>query len=176
MAAAGKTNMLTGMVMIGISAGCQPLLSYNVGAGDRKRTIEILKDMLLLSCGLGVFFAVLCFVLREPLVGLFLKEEGVKEIAVGLVPYLMIGSPFLGFYYVATAYLQAEKKATAAIVTSVLRQGAILIPMLYLMHALFGLIGIAAAHTVSDIASSVLAVVITLAEGRSNRKRSEENC
>ena len=43
-----------------------------------------------------------------------------------------------------------------------LRQGALLIPCLYLMHSFFGLTGIAAAHTVSDVCAVIIAVSFCL--------------
>ena len=49
-----------------------------------------------------------------------------------------------------------------SIMESVLRQGVLLIPALYLMHDLFGLTGIAAAHTAADIGARLAASVLGL--------------
>ena len=40
MAAAGKTTMLIGMITMAICMGCQPLLAYSYGAGDKRRLRE----------------------------------------------------------------------------------------------------------------------------------------
>ena len=49
-----------------------------------------------------------------------------------------------------------------SIMESVLRQGVLLIPTLYLMHDLFGLTGIAAAHTAADLGAILAASVLGL--------------
>ena len=74
----------------------------------------------------------------------------------------MGASPLLGFYYLSSNFLQAAGNAFLATVISILRQGALLIPYLYLMHSFFGLTGIAAAHTVSDVCAVIIAVSFCL--------------
>lgn len=81
-------------------------------------------------------------------------------IGIVLIPVL------LGIYQIAVNFLQAAKNARAAIVASVLRQGVILIPMLYLMHAAFGYIGIALSHTVTDIAAALIGLFLFLRQYR----------
>lgn len=62
--------------------------------------------------------------------------------------------------------MQAAGNAFAATIVSVLRQGALLIPLMYLMHTLLGFIGIAAAHTVADVTSALIALAVCLREYR----------
>ena len=57
--------------------------------------------------------------------------------------------------YLASCFLQAAGNATAASLSSALRQGILLIPLLYRMESLFQLPGLALAHTAAD-ATSVL--------------------
>lgn len=78
--------------------------------------------------------------------------------------YVMAGAPFLGVVYLCTNFLQSTRKAKSAIVVSLLRQGLLLIPLLYGMHALFGFLGIAAAHMAADIGAALIAAVIFASE------------
>lgn len=170
MAAAGKTSMLIGMIMIGICMGCQPLLSYSYGARDQNRMKELLQKLAILTLVLGFGFAVACFLFRGPIIRLFLKQDSVIQMAEGLVIFLIAGSPFLGIYQLSTNFLQAARNAPAAIVVSILRQGALLIPLLYVMHALFGFTGIAAAHTISDIGAAGISLIFFLREYKKFQK------
>lgn len=61
---------------------------------------------------------------------------------------------------------QAAGNALHAMGVSVLRQGALLIPLLYLLHAMLGLMGIAVAHTVSDLLSAGIAAALCLRQYR----------
>ncbi len=159
MAAAGKTSLVITMLIMGICMGCQPLLAYSYGAGDEKRLGKILQDLLLLTTLIGIGAAAGCFFGRVLIIHLFLKDPSAASLAESLVPWLVVGSPFIGIYYLSTNYLQASQKAGSAIVLSVLRQGVILIAALYVFNRLFGFHGIAMSHMVSDIASEVIAAI-----------------
>lgn len=170
MAAAGKSSMLISMVQMGICMGVQPLLAYCYGARDTERLKEVLKKTALLTVAVGLAAAVLCFAFRGPVIGLFLKEETVARLGENLMLWLIAGSPFLGFVYLSTNYLQATQKAGAAILTSLLRQGLLLIPLLYIFHWLFGLTGIAAAHLATDIGAAALSLLLFASCYRRMRK------
>ncbi|HIX93978.1 MAG TPA: MATE family efflux transporter, partial [Candidatus Gemmiger excrementipullorum] len=77
-----------------------------------------------------------------------------------LLPWLLLGSPLLGVYYLGVNFLQASGRAVAATVLSALRQGVLLIPALYLFHGLLGLPGLAAARAAADLASVLIALCL----------------
>ena len=170
MSAAGKASLLISMVQMGICMGVQPLLAYNYGAKNTRRLKESLQKTALLTVLVGLSAAAVCFVFRRWVIGLFLKEATVAAMGERMILYLIAGAPFLGFVYLSTNYLQATKKAGAAIVVSLLRQGLILIPLLYLCHALFGLMGIAASHLATDALAAVLSMLLFAIYYRRMRK------
>ena len=140
--------------------GVQPLLAYTYGAKNFERLKETLRKTALLTVLVGLASAALCFGFRRWVIGLFLKEAQVAQMGENLILWLIAGAPFLGFVYLSTNYLQATQKASAAILVSLLRQGLLLIPLLYLFHWLLGLTGIAAAHLATDIGAAALAMLI----------------
>ena len=174
MSAAGKASMLISMVQMGICMGVQPLLAYNFGARNRKRLKESLQKTALLTVIVGLSAAVLCFVFRRFVIGLFLKEAAVAELGERMILFLIAGAPFLGFVYLSTNYLQATKRAGAAILVSLLRQGLLLIPFLYLFHGLFGLTGIAASHLATDIGAAALSMILFVIYYRKNARQMNE--
>ena len=76
-----------------------------------------------------------------------------------LVVYLVLASPVIGFYYLGTNFLQAAGNAVTATIVSLLRQGVLLIPFLFLMNHLMGFLGIALAHTLADGIATIVAVI-----------------
>lgn len=76
--------------------------------------------------------------------------------------WLILVSLFLGFFNLCSNFLQAAGKAFQATLVSVLWQGVLLISALNLMHELFGLTGIAAAHTAADLGAILAASVLGL--------------
>ena len=162
MAAAGKTTMIISMIAMAICMGCQPLLAYSYGAGDTKRLKQLLKDLILLTVVFGVLAGAASFAGRNALIGMFIKEEGAFRLGTQLVIYLVLGSPVIGLTYLATNLLQSVGRASGAVVLSLLRQGLLLIPLLYLMNALCGVQGIAAAHLMADVGAAVISAGILL--------------
>lgn len=162
MAAAGRSTMVITMIQMGICMGASPLMAYNYGARNIPRIREILQKVAILTVGFGLTAAALCYLGRDALIGLFLKDAANAEIGSQLMFFLIFASPLLGFYYLSSNFLQAAGNAFLATVVSILRQGALLIPCLYLMHHFFGLTGIAAAHTVSDVCAVIIAVSFCL--------------
>lgn len=162
MAAAGRATMIITMVQMGICMGVSPLLAYNYGAKNIPRLKEVLIKTSILTFCFGLIAAAGCFAGRDALIGLFLKDTVNAEIGKRMMFWLLIASPFLGFYYLSNNFLQAAGNAFSATVISILRQGVLLIPCLYGMHALMGLTGIAAAHTASDVISIIAALICLL--------------
>lgn len=162
MAAAGKTTMIIGMIQMGICMGVQPMMAYNYGAGNLPRLKEILQKLGILSFVLGTAAAAGSFLARHTLIQLFLKNADAAAMGEQMVFFLVIASPVVGFYYLSTNFLQASGNAGGAVIVSVLRQGAVLIPCLYLMERLFGFRGIAAAYTISDVLSAAAAAAVCI--------------
>lgn len=171
MAAAGKATMLIAMIQMGICMGVQPLMAYNYGAGNQKRLKEVLKKLGILIFVFGVVVTAGCFLARHTLIGLFLKDADAATMGENLVIFLVLASPIVGFYYLSTSFLQASGSALPATIVSVLRQGGILIPCLYLMERLMGFTGIAAAHTIADVLSTVIAGAVCLGQYRIMKKK-----
>ncbi len=162
MGAAGKVTMLITLVQMGVCMGVQPLMAYNYGAHNVPRLKEILQKLAILTVGLGILSTIICCLTRHGLIGLFLRDDSAAVMGEQLVVWLLIAGPGLGLYYLSSNFLQASGNAAAATVVSILRQGALLLPALYLMHTLLGFTGIAAAHTVADVTSIVIALGILL--------------
>ena len=166
MGAAGKLTMLTGLVQMGIVMGVQPMMAYCYGAGDIPRQRELLKKLSQFTFGLGTGFTVVCYIARRSLLGLFLQAGDAVHLAELFSIWLLLSGPVIGLYYIASNYLQATGSALSATVVSVLRQGALLIPLLYLMHAGFGLPGIAITHALADLIATGIGIALFLRQYR----------
>ena len=97
-----------------------------------------------------------CYICRHQIIGMFIKEVSVARLGEELVLFLVAASPVIGLYYLSTNFVQASGNALSATVMSLLRQGALLIPLLYLLHEFIGMSGIAAAHMAADLLSVVI--------------------
>lgn len=166
MAAAGKSTMIIAMIQMGICMGVQPMLAYCYGDKNLPRIRETLTKLSVLTIALGT--AVTLFVLLNSriVIALFLKEEAALALGQEMVTLLVLSGPFLGLFYIGTNFLQASGNAFLSTVVSALRQGILLIPMLYAMNALFAVKGNIVAHIISDITAAVIAVCLALRQYR----------
>ena len=171
MAAADKATMVVSLVQMGICMGVQPLLAYNVGARDLGRLRAVIRRLLALTVGFGAVFAAACLLGQEALLRLFLSDAEALALGRRLLPWLLLGSPLLGVYYLGVNFLQASGRAVAATVLSALRQGALLLPALYLLHALLGLPGLAAARAAADVLGAGIAALLFAAAWRGLTRR-----
>lgn len=162
MAAAGKAVLIVTMVQMGICMGIQPLLAYLYGGGQWKRLRGIVCRLLLLTAGLGAVLTGVMWFARGWMIGLFIKDAEAAALGRQIVGYLLLMGPLVGVYYLATNFLQAAGNAPGASLASALRQGLLLIPMLYLMERLFGLTGLALAHTAADGVSILVTAAMAI--------------
>lgn len=150
MAAASKAVMVVTMIQMGICMGVQPLFAYCYGGREWSRLKEIIQKVLILTSGLGIVLTISIYLGRGWLIGLFIKDAEVCLLGQHLVTYMILAGPFIGIYYLSTNFLQAGGNAAGASLASALRQGILLIPLLYLESSLFQLEGIAMAYLTAD--------------------------
>ena len=96
---------------------------------------------------------------RTATISLFLKDASVAAVAESIITLLMLSSPFLGLFYLATNFLQATGKAASATVISSLQKGALLIPLLFILETIFGFYGVIYAYVVADFSAVVIASI-----------------
>lgn len=155
-----KANMFITFLQMGLANGVQPLLGYNYGAGNGKRfrQVESFTKKCCLAAGIGA--TALYFVFREPIIRLFINDDKVVEYGVQMLIAYMVSGPVIGFLFVNMNSMQSVGHALEATVLSVLRQGILLIPLLYLLQALFGLQGIIFGQSATDYVAVFLSAVL----------------
>lgn len=140
------------VLALGLPNGVSSLLAECAGSFSNR--------LLVLTVGFGAAFAVACLIGHDALLRLFLSDPEALALGRSLLPWLLLGSPLFGVYYLGVNFLQAPGRAAATTVLSALRQGALLLPALYLLHALLGLPGLAAARAVADMLGAAIAALL----------------
>lgn len=165
-----KANMFITFLQMGLANGVQPLLGYNYGSGnmERFRGVESYTKKCCLVTGIAA--TALYFVLREPIIRLFIDDEGVVAYGVEMLVAYMLSGPVIGLLFVNMNCMQSVGHAFPATVLSVLRQGILLIPLLYLLRFLFGLNGVILGQSVTDY----IAVILSIFMWRSIRRKVEK--
>lgn len=144
----------------GIANGMQPLVSYNHGAKRHDNIRQLLKIAMVSSVSVGMVFIILLNIFPREFVSVFNSEDPqLVEYTVLGIRLHMFALALDGFLVVAGAYYQAVNKGSKAMFVTV---GNMLIqlPFLYIMPKLFGVPGIWIAYPLSNIALSVVVILM----------------
>ena len=164
-AAMSVVNRFSSLVMfvgLGIGQGFQPVASFNYQAKKYTRV----KTGLIFTTTFGFcLLAVLAaggFAFAEPIVYLFQEHPEVRVIGVPALRYATVGILFLSLSVPVNMLYQSIRRAGIASLLSLLRSGAIFIPVLLILHHFWGLAGIQLAQPVADMLTGLISIPFML--------------
>ena len=149
----------------GICQGCQPIISYNFGAGRADRVKKCFKLQLLLCGGYTVLFWGLSMLLPQVLVQIFNSDAALVEHTVWTMRVYMAGIFAMGFQLTCQQCFMALGQAKVSLLLACLRKLILLIPLVFILPLLFEnkVFAVFLAEPVSDIlAATVTVTVFTL--------------
>lgn len=165
-----KVTMMSGMTCIGLGQGVQPLLGYCVGAKNWERFRKVLNFSLTFALILGAVLTGACYLFVEQIVRVFLTDLIAFEYGISFSRILLSTSMLFGVYYVLTNTLQAMGAATPSFVINLSRQGLLYIPILFVLEAALGILGLIWAQPVVDVLSLLLAIGLYIPKSRKMMK------
>ena len=170
---AGRATMIIGMLQIGVAMGVQPIIAYSYGARNWKRMRETILKTSLVTVILGLALTLLCRGFSTTLVKAFLDNTTIIPLGVYVISIGTLSGPFIGLYQLCTTFLQSTEKPSYALFVSLLRQGVIFIPALYLLDSLYGFHGIVWAQPLATFIALGLALIFALHHYKKLRTLSE---
>jgi len=150
-------SLVTVAVYTGIAQGVQPLISMSYGGGNYKQTWILLRyamvTMFLLSCIVYLFI----FVLAQPVTTVFNSGHNMKlqQIAVTGLKLYFTSAAFTGYNIILATYFTSVENAWPAHVLSVLRGLILIIPMAFLLSALWGMTGVWLTYPVTEFLTAL---------------------
>ena len=154
-----KANMFITLLQMGLANGVQPLLGYSYGAGNISRFREVERFTKICCLATGVAATLLYFAGREPIIRMFISDDEVVYYGVKMLIAYMISGPVIGILFVNMNCLQSVNHALPATVLSVMRQGVLLIPLLYILQLIGGLDGVIYGQGITDWITVLLSVL-----------------
>lgn len=161
-----RVSMMVFMVLLGICQGMQPIAGYNYGAGLNNRLKQVYKLTLKWNVGVGVFGMLMALIVPRLLVMMMSDDAQLIEIAIPAMRLLMVMAPIIGFTITNSQFFQSIDKPWIAIVTSLSRQVIFLIPMMFIVPAIFvrlggdGLTGVWCSCTICDVLGALLSGIL----------------
>lgn len=154
-----KANMFVSFVQMGIANGVQPLLGYAYGAGKQKRFREVEKYTTKILITVGIFCTALYLIFPKQIIGVFIDNSEVVHYGVPMLIAYTVSGPLIGLFFLDMDCLQSTDHPFPATLLSVMRNGILLIPLMYILKAVFGFYGAISAQAVTDYVVILLAVL-----------------
>lgn len=154
-----KANMFVSFVQMGIANGVQPLLGYAYGAGKKDRFQAIEKYTTKILIIVGIFCTALYLIFPHQIISIFIDNAEVIHYGVPMLVAYAVSGPFIGLFFLDMDCLQSTDHPFPATLLSVMRNGILLIPLMYLLKAIFGFYGAISAQAVTDYAVILLAIL-----------------
>lgn len=156
---------------LGVSSGLLPLLAYNHAAQNHLRR----RQAFIFGSALSVGFALVCLVVYElfapQLAALFIEDELTVDYAAAFLRRMVTAMPLMALCNPLIVQFQAMGRIRESMVCSVLRKGALDIPLLFIMDAIKPLYG---CMWVQPIVDSITLIVAYLMTRRPPAKRQKE--
>ena len=171
-----KINQILTSIIIGVSAGTQPIFGYNYGARKFDRVKKTLKAVL----GIGVVISTIAFILfqtiPDKLISIFGSgNELYMEFACIAFRTFLLLCICNGLQIPSGMFFQAIGKSSKSAILSLSRQVLFLIPAMFVFGKLFGVIGVLYAGPVADGLAFILATVFLIHEVRNLNKKAKKS-
>ena len=131
-----KVNMIFFSLVIGLSQGLQPIVSFNYGARQRSRITGVIHFALVLSAAIMAVGTVVFLAIPGPLLRLFDADAAVLAEGISALRLIALSFVCAGVSVILCAALQALGAANSSLVVSLLRQLVLLFPLALLLGAL----------------------------------------
>ena len=158
MSVVSRYSMFLLCVGLGMGQGFQPVAAFNYQAGQYKRVKKGLTFTMLFGvCFIGTI-SILSMIFAEPIISLFQKNERVIEIGSTALRFASFGMLFMPFSVPVNMLYQSIQKPAVSSVLSMVRSGAVTIPVLLICVPLIGLTGVQIAQPSADIVAGLISI------------------
>ncbi len=148
------------MVVMGITQGMQPIVSYNYGARQFSRVSEALKKAIVLAIITLCLGCLIGETIPRLVCSLFTTDEDLLNYSVDGMRIVMATFPIIAFPIVIGNFFQSIGKAKKSIVLSLSRQVLFLIPLLIILPHFLGIKGVWWSIPISDVIATILSIIM----------------
>ena len=152
-------------VVVGMAAGCIPIVGYNMGADKKMRVRELFTRLLIAEAVVGVAALVLAEVFPRQLIDIFgASNESVyyTEFAIKAFRTYLCMMVLACVNKACFIFLQAVGKALSSTMLSMFREVVFGVGFALILPVFFGLDGVLYSMPVSDILTFIISVVIII--------------
>lgn len=145
-------------VGLGMGQGFQPVASFNY----RAKKYDRVKKGLLFTTAFGLVFigimSIISILFAAQIIAVFQKQEDVIRIGSVALRFTAFGMMFMPFSVPVNMLYQSIQQPTISSVLSMIRSGAVTIPLLLFAVPLWGLTGVQIAQPAADVIAGLISI------------------
>lgn len=152
-------------IVVGMAAGCIPVVGFNMGAGLNDRVKQLFTKLLMAEALVGVISFIIVEVFPLQLIGIFgaaSESAYYTSFAIKSFRIYLCMIIFACVNKAAFIFLQAMGKAAASTMISMIREIIFGVGFALLLPVFFGLDGVLYSMPVSDILTAVISAVVIM--------------
>lgn len=155
-------------LVVGIVLGCQPIISYNMGAKQYDRVKKLYRNILLCTLVISLASTLLFALAPRTVVGIFGTPTNIPNPedywTFGTLTFRIFLSLviFTCTIKMTSIFFQAVGKPVRAVIASMIRDIVCFIPLIIILPIFFGIEGILFAAPAADLIAMIVAAILTL--------------
>ena len=167
-----KIEHTFGQIIMGVSQGVIPLVSYNYAAKNYQRLSETVKKTVIMCCIWGVISFLIIFPFAEQFMRIFINDPATIAYGIPLVKMYAVFPIVLNFNANFRSFMQCMGYKKESMLFVIMRQLVFFLPLLLILNHFFGFYGACSAMIVGDIATDIVGYLII----RRVMRHAKEHC
>lgn len=152
----------------GIIQGIRPIISFNYGAGEKKRVSQVFRTTLILTAIVMLIGQVLSFAIPRQMIGIFTSSQETIDIGVMALHIISCGFVISAVSVTSCGALEALGKGIPSLIISLCRYAIVIIPIAYVTSQSIGAKGVFVAFPITEILSGIASFIITCVKQKEN--------
>lgn len=144
----------------GIIQGIRPIISFNYGAGEKKRVRQTFKVSLCLAAGVMAVGWILSLLIPGQMIGLFTENISTINIGIKALHIISFGFVVSAVSVTCSGALEALEQGMASLMISLSRYVVIIIPAAWILSRIWGAEGVFYAFPVAEALTAAISAFI----------------
>ena len=145
---------------IGICLGMIPLIGYNYASGNHRRMSEFFTAARIAGLAVAAMSVLMYYLFADRLITAFISDAETVRLGTAFLRARCFATPFMFLSFNMVNFMQAVNRGRESFLLAAIRQIGLNIPLLFLMNALFGMMGIVWTQAVADIVNVIISYII----------------
>jgi len=167
----GRLNIFMILPLIAMTNATQTIVSFNHGANNKARTHQALRQGIKASVVYLSIMASLLLAIPNVLLAAFTNDKVVIELGVEIAQMMFIFLPLAGISSTAVAFLQGIGYAKQALLLSMVKVYFLVLPLLFVIHTLWGFEKLWYAFPLADLGALALVSGLFIVYKKNNTRQ-----